>query len=191
MIDGKNNQNLVKFIKKSTCFIEKTVKIGKNVVIFPNNVILGNTVIGDNVVLGCGNVIKNCIIGNDCNVEYSHMEDSKIENDCKIGPFSRLRPNSVIKSGCKIGNFVEIKNSTLGKNTKASHLAYIGDADIGQNCNIGCGAIFVNYNGKQKNRTMVEDDCFIGSNVNIIAPVHMSKCSYICAGTTLTQDTNC
>ena len=106
-----------------------------------------------------------------------------------IGPFSRLRPKSNIGQDCKIGNFVEVKNSNIGKSTKASHLAYIGDADIGEDCNIGCGAIFVNYNGKEKNRSIVGNNCFIGSNVNVIAPVNIANESYVCAGTTITVDT--
>ena len=117
------------------------------------------------------------------------MEQSVIHNNVAIGPYAHIRPNSEIDDNCKIGNFVEIKNSHLGENTKASHLAYVGDAEIGRNCNIGCGAIFVNFNGKEKHKTIVGDDCFIGSNCNIIAPVSIADGTYVCAGTTLTQDT--
>jgi len=170
-------------------FIDKTVKIGKNVTIHPTNIIKGNSVIGDNVTLLPNNYIVDSVIEDNNVIEYSYIENSIVHRNCHIGPFSRLRPNSEIGENCKIGNFVEVKNSNLGNGVKASHLAYIGDVDIGDNCNIGCGAIFVNYNGKTKSRSVVGDNCFIGSNVNVIAPVTIAKDSYICAGTTITVDT--
>ena len=171
-------------------YIDKSVKIGKNVVIYPNNFIKGNTVIGDNVTLHPNNYVIDSVIKNNVTIEYSHLDRCFIDCDSKIGPFSRLRPNAIIGKNCKIGNFVEVKNSTIGDNTKISHLAYVGDAQIGNNCNIGCGAIFVNYNGKEKNKSVVGDNSFIGSNVNVIAPVNIANDSYICAGSTITIDTN-
>lgn len=179
----------VKFIKKNLCYIEKSVKIGNNVVIHPFNVILGNSVIEDNVVLKQGNYIENSKVGSGSVVENSHMCFAEIGQNCSVGPFARLRVGTIIGDSVKIGNFVEIKNSVIAKGTKAGHLAYIGDVDIGENCNIGCGAIFVNYNGKNKNRSKVGNNCFIGSNVNVIAPVEISDFSYICAGSTLTVNT--
>lgn len=185
----KKKKNKIIIYGSKSVFIDKSVKIGRNVTIHPNNIIKGNTIIGDNVTLLPSNYIVDSVIENDVTIEYSHIEKSTICKSASIGPYSRLRPNSVIGEGCKIGNFVEVKNSTLGSNTKASHLAYIGDSNIGSNCNIGCGVIFVNYNGKEKNRSEVGDNCFIGSNVNVIAPVHISNDSYVCAGTTITIDT--
>lgn len=179
----------VTFLSKQTCYIEDTVKIGKNVIIYPNNVILGNTIIGDNVVLKANNYIQDCTIGNNCVIDYSYLEQSVVQNGTSVGPFSRLRPNSHVGSNCKIGNFVEIKNSTLGDGTKASHLAYVGDSTVGNNCNIGCGAIFVNYNGREKNSCTVGNNCFIGSNVNLVAPLNIADNTYICAGTTVTEST--
>lgn len=178
--------------KSSTTFglIEDTVQVAEDVKIYPNVYILGNSKIGKGTIIYPNTTIENSVIGENCVIKSSFIEDSVVENNVQIGPFAHLRPNSVIGDGCKVGNFVEIKNAKLGKNTKASHLAYVGDADVGENCNIGCGAIFVNYNGKSKSRTVVEDNCFIGSNCNVIAPVHIEKGSYICAGTTLTVDTN-
>lgn len=181
--------NNIKFIEKKSVYIDPDVKIGRNVVIYPNNYILGKTIIKDNVILLPNNYIKDSIVGENCKIEFSHVDQGEIGNDCSIGPFARLRPNAKIGNNCKVGNFVEIKNSTIGNGTKVSHLAYVGDAQIGNNCNIGCGAIFVNYNGKSKNKTIVEDNCFIGSNANIIAPVCVAKNTYICAGTTLTVNT--
>ena len=171
-------------------FIDETVEIAENVKIYPNVYLLGNTKIGKGTVIYPNTTIENSIIGENCVIKSSYIEDSEVKNNVKIGPFAHLRPNSVVEDDCKIGNFVEIKNAVIGKGTAASHLAYVGDADIGMNCNIGCGAIFVNYNGKDKNRTKVEDECFIGSNCNVVAPVHIKKGSYICAGTTITVDTN-
>jgi len=179
-----------KILDKKSVVIDKSVKIGKNVVIHSNNVIKGNTVIEDNVILKENNYICDSIIGDGSIIEYSHISGAKVGREALIGPFSRIRPNTIIGDKCKIGNFVEIKNSTIGSSTKASHLAYIGDSNIGENCNIGCGVIFVNYNGKEKKRSIVGDNCFIGSNVNVIAPVKIANDSYVCAGTTITIDTN-
>ncbi len=185
----KRGKNL-KLIGKKSIFIDKDVVIGNNVVIYENNRIEKGSVVGDNVTLFPGNHIINTTIGSNVQIESSHIDSGIIHSGVVVGPFARLRPNSEIFENAKIGNFVEIKNSKIGEGTKVSHLAYVGDVDIGKNCNIGCGAIFVNYNGKTKNRTVVGDDCFIGSNCNIIAPVEIKKGSYICAGTTNTINTN-
>ena len=178
---------MTKFINKESCFIGENVKIGNNVTIYENNHIEGDTTIGDNTTLLPGNFISSCKIGKSCKVLSSVLEDSEILDDVSIGPFARLRPHTLIKNGCKIGNFVEIKNSSIGNGCKISHLAYVGDVDMGADCNIGCGVIFANYNGKQKNRTIVGRHVFIGSNSNIIAPVSIEDDSYICAGTTVTE----
>ena len=173
---------------KKSIFIDDSVKIGDNVVIYENNRIEGNTVIGDNVVLLPNNYIVNTVIGDGTTVNYSQSEDAIVGKNCKIGPFSRLRPNAKLGDEVHVGNFVEIKNSTIGDGTKANHLAYVGDADVGKRCNIGCGAIFVNYNGRIKQRSVIGDNCFIGSNCNVIAPVKIEKNTFICAGTIITKD---
>lgn len=183
---GKN----LKLIGKKTIFIDKDVKIGDNVTIYENNRIEKGSVIGDGVVLLPNNHIISSIIEKNVTIESSHLLECVVHENVSVGPFARLRPKAEVFDGAKIGNFVEIKNAKIGAGTKVSHLAYVGDADIGENCNIGCGAIFVNYNGKEKNRSIIEDDCFIGSNCNVIAPVHLKKGSYICAGTTIAVDTN-
>jgi len=179
----------IKIIDKNTVFIDKEVQIGRNVTIYPNNIIKGNTVLEDNVVILPSNYIVNSLIKENTTIEYSYIENCEIGKECKIGPFSRIRPNSKIGNNVKIGNFVEIKNSNIGDGSKANHHSYIGDADINEDCNIGCGVVFANYNGKTKSRSVVGNDCFIGSNVNIIAPVNISENCYICAGTTLTKST--
>lgn len=183
----KHGKNL-KIIDKKSVFIDPAVKIGDNVTIYENNRIEGETVIGDGVTILPNCYIKNTVIGDGSMFNYSQSEDATVGKNVSVGPFARLRPKADIRDNAKIGNFVEIKNALIGEGTKVSHLAYVGDADLGKNCNIGCGAIFVNYNGRTKSRTTVGDNCFIGSNCNVIAPVTIESDSYICAGTTVTDD---
>ena len=154
-----------------------------------NNTIINCCFTGDGIVIGNNCTLKNVSVGENSVITDSYIEDSFVGKDCKIGPFSRIRPQTNIGDGCKIGNFVEIKNSQLGKSVKAGHLAYIGDAIIGNNTNIGCGVVFANYNGVKKNISIVGNNCFLGSNVNIVAPVKIKDETYICAGTTVTNDT--
>ena len=187
VIMNKNNSFILKD-KKST-YIDADVKIGKNVIIYGNNTIEKGSIIQDNVTLLPGNFISASTIGKGSKVHASVIESSQVGTCCLIGPYAHLRPNTIIKNNVKIGNFCELKNSIINDNTKISHLAYVGDSTIGKNCNIGCGAIFVNYNGKAKFKTFVGDNCFIGSNVNIIAPVTIANKSYICAGTTIDKST--
>lgn len=173
---------------KRSVSIDESVRIGNNVTIYENNRIEGNTIIGDGVVIMPNCYIKDTVIGDGSIINYSQAENAVVGKGCYVGPFARLRPNATLSDGAKIGNFVEVKNANIGSGTKINHLAYVGDADVGDNCNIGCGAIFVNYNGRAKQRTEVGNDCFIGSNCNIIAPVNIEDKSYICAGTTVTDD---
>lgn len=175
---------------KRSFFLDGNVTFGDNVTVYENVRIEGDTTIGNNVIIYPNTYIKNCTIGDNCTITSSHLESSIINNNVSIGPFARLRPSSIIQDNAKIGNFVEIKNAVIGEGSKVSHLAYVGDAEIGKNCNIGCGAIFINYNGKIKQKTVVKDNCFIGSNCNIIAPVVIDNNSYVCAGTTITENVN-
>ena len=171
-----------------TVHIEKTVKIGKGTVIEPNNVLKGKTVIGKNVKLKSGNYIEDGIIEDDCQIMLSRVNSSSVGRASQIGPFSHLRPCSLIGEECRIGNFVEIKNSTIGNKTKIAHLSYVGDAVIGSCVNIGCGVVTVNYDGKLKHKTIIEDHAFVGSNVNLVAPVKVGKGAVIAAGSTITED---
>ena len=134
------------------------------------------------------NIVEDSIIGKDSEVISSHVFSSRIGENVRLGPNAHIRPNTIIGNNCRIGNFVEIKNSTIGENTKIAHLTYVGDAEIGSNCNIGCGVVFVNYNGKQKNRIKIGNNVFIGSNCNLIAPLEIEDNVYICAGTTVTKN---
>lgn len=172
---------------KST-YIEKGVKIERDVMILPNCIIEGNTVIGEDAMIGPNTRIKNCIIGNGVKIDSSVCTESSIGEYTTVGPFAYLRPGNVIGKHAKIGDFVEMKNSTFGDGSKASHLTYIGDGDVGKNCNFGCGSVFVNYDGEKKFRTVIGDGCFVGCNANLISPVTIGDGAYVAAATTITQD---
>ena len=174
-------------ISKGT-FVEKNVEIGCRVEILKGVRLLGRTKILNGVKIGPNCDIKDSIIGENSTITYSVIDGAIIGENNHIGPFSRIRPKTETGENVLLGNFVEIKNSFIGKGTKASHLAYVGDCDIGENVNIGCGAIFVNYNGKIKQRSVVKNNAFIGSNCNIVAPVVIEEGAYVCAGTTITKD---
>lgn len=178
----------VTILDKKSVHIGKDVVIGNNVTIYENSRIEGNSIIKDNAVIMPNCYIIDSVIGENSIIKYSYIENSVVDSNVDIGPYAHLRPNSHVKQGAKIGNFVEIKNAEIGENTKVSHLAYVGDAILGKDCNVGCGAIFVNYNGKTKSKTIVGDNSFIGSNCNIIAPVRIESNTYIVAGTTITED---
>ena len=176
-------------IDKNTTYISPEAQIAEDVVIYPNNNIIGNTVIGKGTVIMPNCIITDSIIGENAKVTAAVMEEARVGDNTTVGPFAYLRKDACIGNHCRIGDFVEIKNSVIGDYTKASHLAYVGDVTIGERCNVGCGVIFVNYDGKKKHRSTVEDNCFIGSNCNIIAPVTLRANSYIAAGTTVTDET--
>ena len=161
----------VKMIAPETVFFSNDTKIGKKVVIEPYVVISKNVKIGSNVTIS----------------SFSHLEGVNIDNNVSIGPYARIRPGVVIKSGSKIGNFVEVKKSTIGKNSKVNHLSYIGDTSIGKNVNIGAGTITCNYDGVKKNKTKIKDKVFIGSNSSLVAPVTINESSIVGAGSVITK----
>ena len=162
----------VKMIAPETVFFSNDTKIGKKVVIEPYVVISKNVKIGSNVTIS----------------SFSHLEGVNIDNNVSIGPYARIRPGVVIKSGSKIGNFVEVKKSTIGKNSKVSHLSYIGDTSVGKNVNIGAGTITCNYDGVKKNKTKIKDKVFIGSNSSLVAPVIVQENSFVGAGSVITKN---
>ena len=178
----------VDFIDLRSAYIEEGVKIGKGTVIYPCVVLEGDVSIGENCVIGQNSRIVDSKIGDGTTIQSSVILESTVGNDTKVGPFAYLRPNSVIGDGCKVGDFVEVKNSTMGDGAKASHLTYIGDSDVGSKVNLGCGVVFVNYDGSKKYRSVVEDEAFIGCNSNLVSPVHVGKKAYVAAGSTITQD---
>ena len=165
-------KNGVKMLAPDTVYFSKDTKIGKNVTIEPY------VVLGEKVKIQNNSKIKS----------FSHLENVKIENNVTVGPFARLRPGTVLKSGSRVGNFVEIKKSKVGKNSKVNHLSYIGDTNIGSMVNIGAGTITCNYDGKNKNKTVIKNKVFVGSNSSLIAPVTLSEKSTIGAGSVITKN---
>ena len=180
-MNSQNLQNKLrdKFLKKGvkmkgpeTVFFSKDTKIGKNVEIEPYVVFADKVQIGNNVKI----------------LSFSHLEGVKIDNDVSIGPYARLIPGTKIKSGSKIGNFVEVKKSTINKNSKVNHLSYIGDALVGKDVNIGAGTITCNYDGRKKSITKIKDKVFVGSNTSLVAPVTLNEKSVIGAGSVITKN---
>ena len=165
-------KNGVKMLAPETVYFSKDTKIGKNVTIEPY------VVLGEKVKIQNNSKIKS----------FSHLENVKIENNVTVGPFARLRPGTVLKSGSRVGNFVEIKKSSVGKNSKINHLSYIGDTNIGNFVNIGAGTITCNYDGKNKNKTIIKNKVFVGSNSSLVAPVTLNEKSTIGAGSVITKN---
>ena len=162
----------VKMIAPETVFFSKDTKIGKNVIIDPYVVISEKVSLGDNVRI----------------LSFSHLEGVKIENNVNIGPYSRIRPGTILKSGSRVGNFVEVKKSIIGKETKLNHLSYIGDSNLGKKINIGAGTITCNYDGVKKSKTLIKDNVFIGSNSSLVAPVKIENNSIVGAGSVITKN---
>ena len=181
-------ENGVDFIDISAAYIGENVVIGKGTTIYPCVVLEGEVSIGENCVIGQNTRIVDSSVGDNTEIQSSVVLESKIGSNTTIGPFAYLRPASDIGNHCKVGDFVEVKNSTLADGSKASHLTYIGDSDVGQGVNLGCGVVFVNYDGKNKYSSVVKDGAFIGCNVNIISPVVVGENAYIAAGSTVTKD---
>jgi len=161
-------------VAPDTVFFSKDTKIGKNVSIDPYVVIRKKVKIQNNVKI----------------FSFSHLENVRIENNVNVGPYARLRPGTILRSGSRIGNFVEVKKSTIEKNSKVNHLSYIGDATLGKNVNIGAGTITCNYDGVKKNKTIIKDNVFIGSNSSLIAPVTINEKSTVGAGSVIIKNVN-
>ncbi|MEY9973920.1 bifunctional UDP-N-acetylglucosamine pyrophosphorylase/glucosamine-1-phosphate N-acetyltransferase [Lysinibacillus sp. RC46] len=187
-INEKHMRNGVTIINSEATYISAEAMIGRDTVIQPGSMIEGTTVIGEDCIIGPNTQIIDSRIGDRTTVHSSVVRESAVAEDTAIGPFANIRPLSDIGSHVKIGNFVEVKKSKLGNDTKVSHLSYIGDAEIGSNVNIGCGSITVNYDGKNKFQTIIEDDVFVGCNTNLVAPVKVGKGSFIAAGSTITKE---
>jgi len=179
----------VSLIDPEQTYIDQGVSIGHDTIIYPNCTIGGATAIASGCTIENGVTIKNCTIGDGCHIKAgSVLEDSQLQAEVTVGPMAHLRPGTVLNDHVKIGNFVETKKIVMGKGSKASHLTYLGDAEIGSNVNIGCGTITCNYDGVNKHRTTIGDDVFIGSDVQLVAPVAVGRNSLVAAGTTVTLD---
>jgi len=184
----RHQVNGVTVIDTGSAYIEADVKIGADTILYPGTVLRGSTVIGEDCIIGPSADIADSVIGDGVTVRYSTIDQSEAGDGSSIGPYANLRPGSKLGKDCKIGDFVELKNAVLGDDSKVSHLSYVGDAEVGRGVNIGCGAITVNYDGFNKSKTVIGDDAFIGSNVNLIAPVHIGDGAYVVAGSTVTHD---
>ncbi|MFC4403572.1 bifunctional UDP-N-acetylglucosamine diphosphorylase/glucosamine-1-phosphate N-acetyltransferase GlmU [Gracilibacillus xinjiangensis] len=187
-INNYHMRNGVTLIDPANTYIGADVKIASDVVIYPGCVINGETEIEEDAQIGPNSEITDCHIGSNTKVKHSAATSSYIGERVQIGPFAHIRPDANIGNDVKIGNFVEVKKSKIYNGSKVSHLSYIGDAEVGSNVNIGCGTITVNYDGKNKFLTKIEDDAFIGCNANLIAPVTIGKGALIAAGSTISED---
>lgn len=175
-------------IDPENTYLSAETKIGKDTTIYPGVITEGRVIIGENCVIGHNSRIVNSTIADGVDIQISTVLDSFVDENTHVGPYAYLRPNSHIGKNVKVGDFVEVKNAVMKDGAKASHLTYIGDAEVGKNVNLGCGTVFVNYDGTNKYRTVVEDNCFIGCNSNLVSPVTVKEGSYVAAGSTITDD---
>lgn len=178
----------VTFIDPAAAYIHPDVTVGQDTVVYPGVVIEGKSAIGEGCILYPGSRIADSQVGSGSVVQNSVLQQAVVGEDCQIGPYAFLRPGTKIGNDCRIGDFVEVKNAEILDGAKVSHLTYVGDSQVGRDVNIGCGVVFVNYDGNAKTRTVVEDGAFIGCNTNLISPVHVGKGAYIAAGSTVTRD---
>ena len=184
----RHQKNGVKFLGTSGVYIDETAIIDSGAIICAPCHILGKTHICEGTYVGAFTYIQNSKVHKNATVLQCVICDSEIDEGSNVGPAAHLRSNAYVGKNCRIGNFVEIKNSRIENGCKAAHLSYIGDARLGERVNVGCGVVFANYDGKKKRFSQVEEDCFIGCNSNVVAPVHIKRGAYIAAGTTVCSD---
>lgn len=187
-INKEHMLNGVTLLDPKNTYIEADVKIGRDSVIYPGVFLEGSTVLGEGVTVYQGSRLVNSTVLDGSTVQNSVLIDAKIGRNTDVGPYAYLRPGTDVKDNCRIGDFVEIKNSVIGNGTKVSHLTYVGDGDMGENINVGCGVVFVNYDGQKKHRSVIGDGAFIGCNTNLVSPVNVGEGAYIAAGSTITKD---
>ena len=168
-------------------YVEEGVTVGAGTLLLPGTILRGETRIGRDCCIGPQAMLTGCTVGDGCTVNASQCEESTIQAGCQIGPYAHIRPHCVVGEGSKIGAFVQLKNCTLGRGTKMAHLTYVGDSDVGEDCNFGCGTITCNYDGFQKHRTTIGSHVFVGCNTNLVAPVTVEDGAFIAAGTTVTD----
>jgi len=178
----------VQIVDPDSTWIDASVKIGCDTVIRPGTVLRGETEIGEGSFIGPQTQLENVTVGEETTIMHSVASDCRIGNGCRIGPYSHIRPDSVLGDQITIGAFVEVKNSTLGDYTRARHLTYIGDSEVGRNVNFGCGVVTCNFDGQDKTACRIGDNVFIGGNSNLISPITLHDDSYIAAGSTVTED---
>ncbi|HHT76602.1 MAG TPA: bifunctional UDP-N-acetylglucosamine diphosphorylase/glucosamine-1-phosphate N-acetyltransferase GlmU [Clostridiaceae bacterium] len=184
----KHMSNGVQIIDSNTTWIDEQVEIGQDSIILPGTFLKGNTVIGEECIIGENSRLEDVVVGDHTTIENSVARECKIGMNCRIGPFSHIRPDSVLSDNVTIGAFVEVKNSTIGAYSRARHLTYVGDAQVGKNVNFGCGTVTCNYDGLDKSACIIKDNVFIGGNSNLISPITLHEDCYIAAGSTITDD---
>ena len=187
-INEEHMKNGVTMRIPDSIYIEADVEIGNDTEIGSGVTIKSGTKIGSGCVIGQGSTLDKAVIHDNVEVLNSVIIDSEIDEHTKVGPFAYVRPNCRVGKDVKVGDFVELKNSNVGDGTKISHLTYIGDSDVGKNVNFGCGTVTCNYDGKNKYRTTIGDNCFVGCNTNFVSPIHVGSGAYIAAGSTITED---
>lgn len=178
----------VDILDTNNCYVDPRVKIGAGTTLLPGTILRGETSVGKNCTVGPNTMLTDCAVGDETEVNASQAAQSRIGSHTNVGPFAYLRPGSVVGDHVKVGDFVEVKNSVIGNGTKISHLTYVGDSDVGERVNFGCGTVTTNYDGFQKYRCTIGDDVFLGCNTNLIAPVTVGRGSYTAAGSTITND---
>lgn len=180
----------VQFLDVNRVLVDDEVEIGEGTVIYPNVTLLGKTKIGKNCKILPNCFFENAVIGDNVTIDSTKISDSEVMDGTTVGPFAHLRNHTIVHKNCRIGNFVEFKNCNFGEGSKCAHLTYLGDSEVGEHVNIGCGVVTVNYDGKNKFKTKIGNHAFIGSNVNIIAPVTIGDNALLAAGSTITEDVN-
>ncbi|MBR2935365.1 MAG: UDP-N-acetylglucosamine diphosphorylase [Oscillospiraceae bacterium] len=169
-------------------YVEEQVTVGKGTLLLPGTILRGKTVVGENCTIGPNVMLTDTTVEEDVTINSAQVEESVIRKGCEIGPYTHIRPHCDVGEGSKIGAFVQLKNCNLGKGTKMAHLTYVGDADVGERVNFGCGTVTCNYDGNAKFRTTIGNDCFVGCNTNLVAPVTLADGVYTAAGSTVTHD---
>ena len=178
----------VEMLDPASVYVEETVTVGEGTLLLPGTILRGSTVVGPNCKLGPNVMLTDCIVEEGVTINASQCEDSRICKNCEIGPYTHIRPHCVVGEGSKIGAFVQLKNCNLGEGTKMAHLTYVGDSDVGDHCNFGCGTVTCNYDGFKKYRTTIGSNVFVGCNTNFVPPVKVGDGAFIAAATTVTED---
>lgn len=178
----------VDMMDPSSVYVEDSVQVGEGTLLLPGTILRGDTVVGRNCQIGPNVMLTSCTVEDECAINASQCEESVIRKGCQIGPYTHIRPHCVVGEGSKIGAFVQLKNCNLGKGTKMAHLTYVGDSDVGDDCNFGCGTVTCNYDGEGKYHTTIGDYAFIGCNTNLVAPVTVGDHAFTAAGSTIDHD---
>jgi len=178
----------VMMMDPNAVYVEEQVTVGKGTTLLPGTILRGKTVVGENCTIGPNVMLTDTTVEDDVTINAAQIEESIIRKGCEIGPYTHIRPHCDVGEGSKIGAFVQLKNCNLGKGTKMAHLTYVGDADVGERVNFGCGTVTCNYDGNAKFRTTIGSDVFVGCNTNLVAPVTLADGVYTAAGSTVTRD---